>query len=234
MTTTYTHDSLDIHLPSGVTLQSDIWKPANEVSLNPEATKVAICLHPWSWLGGRKEDPVLTSLVEPLLLADYIVMSYNSRGVGRSSGWRSFTGFSEAEDLKALVQWVIQQHPNITSVVLLGYSHGSLITSLHPALTSPKISHILLSYPLGPRTWLTLFNSSSYTTALRQLVEDPNSNVLLIFGDQDEFTSISSYKSWASELEGPNARVVEIKSASHFWRGRSALQLESAILDWLP
>ena len=65
------------------------------------------------------ERSVLMSLVEPLLLADYTVMSYNSRGVGRSSGWRSFTGFSEAEDLKGLVQWVIQQHPTVTSIVLL-------------------------------------------------------------------------------------------------------------------
>lgn len=62
---------------------------------------------------------VLMGLVEPLLLANYLVILYNSRGVGRSSGWSSFTGFSEAEDLKALVQWVIQQHPAVTSIVLL-------------------------------------------------------------------------------------------------------------------
>lgn len=117
---------------------------------------------------------------------------------------------------------------------LQGYSHGSLIASLHPILPSFKTSHILLSYPLGPRAWLTMFNSSSYNSALRNLVEHPESNVLVIFGDQDEFTSIAKYRVWASELGGSNLEIREISNASHFWHGRSGRELQGIVSRWLP
>ena len=117
-----------------------------------------------------------------------------------------------------------------------GYSHGSLIASMHPVLSQAfplvKLSHILLSYPLGPRSWLTLFHSSSYSKALESLVQHPDSNVLIIFGDRDEFTSQSNYTTWASGLKG-NVKIVEVKDASHFWGGRSGHELEDLVNKWL-
>jgi len=72
---------------------------------------------------GRKRlescDRVLCSLADPLLEARYHVLRYNSRGVGESTGSSSFTGFSEAEDLKALVQWALGQLENIDCLVLI-------------------------------------------------------------------------------------------------------------------
>lgn len=117
-----------------------------------------------------------------------------------------------------------------------GYSHGSLIASMHPVLSQAfplvQISHILLSYPLGPRSWLTLFHSSSYSKALEALVQHPDSNVLLVFGDQDEFTSQSKYMTWASGLKG-NVKIAEVKGASHFWRGHSGHKLGEMVNKWI-
>ncbi|KAF9446303.1 alpha/beta-hydrolase [Macrolepiota fuliginosa MF-IS2] len=234
--------SYDIHqlfvsLPTGVSLEADLLKPNG---LDENGCKLAICLHPWSWLGGQKDDPVLASLVDPLLERKYYVLRYNSRSVGKSTGFSSFTGFSEAEDLKALVQWALSQIENITSVVFIGYSHGSLISTLHPALPAPiRTSHVLLSYPLGPRGWLTLFRTSYYQDQLEGLLKDDRSNILAIFGDGDEFTSISSYKEWTEKLKeavqgSDRLRIVEIENASHFWRGRSGLELGQVLRRWLP
>lgn len=61
---------------------------------------------------------MLWSLVEPLLAQNYHVLQYNSRGVGGSSGWPSFTGYKEAEDLKALVQWAMGQISDVRSAVI--------------------------------------------------------------------------------------------------------------------
>ena len=44
-----------IDLPTGVSLEAILLKPPATTHL--EGTKLAICLHPWSWLGGRMEDP---------------------------------------------------------------------------------------------------------------------------------------------------------------------------------
>lgn len=104
---------------------------------------------------------------------------------------------------------------------------------MHPVLPSVKTSHLLVSYPIGPRSWLTLFHSSSYTAALEKLLGHADSNVLVVFGNNDDFTSHSNYRNWVSSLTG-NFEVVEVENASHFWRGRSAQELVTAVSNWLP
>lgn len=47
-------ESLVIELESGLRLEADSWAP--KIRSNSQANKLAICLHPWSWFGGRKED----------------------------------------------------------------------------------------------------------------------------------------------------------------------------------
>ena len=59
------------------------------------------------------------ALVEPLTSRNYHVLRYNSRGVGASTGRASFTGFSEVEDLEAVVQWTLNKIPDVGSLVIL-------------------------------------------------------------------------------------------------------------------
>ena len=59
------------------------------------------------------------ALIEPLTSKGYHVLRYNSRGVGTSTGRASFTGFSEVEDLEAVVQWALDRVPDIRSLVIL-------------------------------------------------------------------------------------------------------------------
>ena len=208
-------------------------------------------------------NSVLQILTEPLLERGYDVIRYNSRGVGKSTGWASFTGHREGEDLKELVQWARNTIPNITSLVIAvrnllatslslfsdcwqGYSHGSLIASLHPILDDVKTSHILLSYPMGPRHWLTAFRGHRYTTALQSLVNDPRSNVLIIYGDNDNFTTVESYDAWVASLRDVHPvgkaapsrgklEVVKVRGASHFWREEEAVdRLIEVVRGWLP
>lgn len=77
-----------------------------------------------------------------------------------------------------------------------------------------------------------MFHSSSYSKALEELVQHPNSNVLLVFGDQDEFTSQSKYMTWGSCLKG-NVEIVQVKDASHFWRGQSGEELGEMVNKWV-
>ncbi|CAL1717049.1 unnamed protein product [Somion occarium] len=186
------------------------------------------------------DDPVLHTVEDQLLKSGYYVLRYNSRGVGRSSGWPSFTGTREAEDLRELVHWALSQIPSIESVLIVGYSYGSLIASSFPLLDQIKTSHIILSYPLGPRSWLTAFNGKLYTAALNSLLHEPRSNVLIIYGDQDDFTGVGSYDSWADalrkEVQGEGRGTLEIakvKGATHFWRDDSSRKLVRVIQNWL-
>ncbi|KAI0367980.1 alpha/beta-hydrolase [Pilatotrama ljubarskyi] len=231
-----------VHLPSGSALEYVL------LHVSPESKKLAVCLHPWSWLGGQMNDPVLELVTGPLLDRGYNVLRYNSRGVGKSKGWPSFTGSQEVEDLRSLLQWAMSKIPGLSDLVILGYSHGSLIASMHPVLPDVTTSHIFLSYPLGPRHWLTAFRTHRYTAALQDLIREPRSNVLIVYGDNDNFTSVESYDAWAESLQTiyrateSNAparygklEVVKIAGASHFWReGAAVRRLVEVIRDWVP
>ncbi|PPR02607.1 hypothetical protein CVT24_002178 [Panaeolus cyanescens] len=208
-----TTSHITIDLPSGIHLDASLSRSATS-----EPQKLAILLHPWSWLRGNKNDPVLTGLTPVFLAAGYNVLRYNSRGVGKSSGRASFTGFSEGTDLEEVIKWAEVEFQQLKSIVILGYSHGSLIASLCPPHPTIETFYILLSYPLGPRSWLTLFNSSTYTSALAKLGTTPGVRLLVVYTDNDEFTSLSSYERWTQSLT-ENVEKVLIRDASHFWRG---------------
>ncbi|KAF8632188.1 hypothetical protein AX15_001956 [Amanita polypyramis BW_CC] len=178
-----------VNLSTGVSLEINLLRPSGQQNVG--RNKLAVLLHPWSWLGGQMHDPVLALLVEPLREKGFHTLRFNSRGVGSSTGWASLTGTNEGRDLEALVQWALGQIADIESLVLLGYSHGALIASLHPVLSNVKTTHVLLSYPLSPRGWITMLSGDRYQKKLEALVHDENSNVVVIYGDQDEFTAVS-------------------------------------------
>jgi len=189
-------------------------------------------------------DPVLRYFFRILHSRGFHIVLYNSRGVGRSSGWPSFTGLQEGKDLEELVQWGISYVGDVRHVLIVGYSYGALIASQNPVLPPPmKTSHILLSYPLDKRSLLTLFHGQTYATALKSLVQSPSSKVLLAHGTHDEFTGIKSYEVWAAQVqreatdgaEGGEHRVqVEvIEGATHFWDESCAQVLCDAVERWL-
>lgn len=50
-----------IQLPSGLKLEASLSVPP-VTGPSPSSAKLAICLHPWSWLGGRMDDPCVIPL----------------------------------------------------------------------------------------------------------------------------------------------------------------------------
>ena len=72
---------------------------------------------------------------------------------------------------------------------------------MHPVLPAPlRTTHILISYPLGPRGLLTAFRTRTYQNALEDLVRQPEARVLLCQGDADDFTAAEAYDAWAEAL----------------------------------
>ncbi|KAF8640274.1 hypothetical protein AX16_010169 [Volvariella volvacea WC 439] len=115
---------------------------------------------------------------------------------------------------------------------------------MQPLQPAPvKTYHILLSYPYSPRGYLTMFRSSTYESKLVDLIRTPESNVLIIYGDADEFTSASHYRLWTEglrhalateEREGMKVDIIEIAKGTHFWRGAAGEELGGMIWRWLP
>ncbi|KAG9076685.1 hypothetical protein FS749_011502 [Ceratobasidium sp. UAMH 11750] len=210
-----------VPLPAGHTLEVDVYTPQQTDADADTAQKVAVLCHPWSWLGGCKEDPVLVNLAVVLAVGLGInVFVPNSRAVGNSEGRSSFSGQAEAKDLQELVQWCVNKVENVDCVLIVGYSHGSLLASCHPVLPAPM------------RTY-----------HLRQLVQDARANVLIMYGDRDQFTAINKYSAWAAGFQSAdseaatgvaaNAVVKMVPGADHFWRGPFNRHMKATIMDWL-
>lgn len=72
---------------------------------------------------------------------------------------------------------------------------------MHTVLPTPiRTTHILISYPLGPRGILTAFRTRTYQRALEDLVRQPGARILLCQGDADDFTSAETYDTWVEAL----------------------------------
>ena len=71
-------------------------------------------------LWGCIDNRVLAALLHPLThYHKFYVLRYNARGVGLSSGWKSFTGLQEAEDLRELVKCALKRLGDVCEVVLI-------------------------------------------------------------------------------------------------------------------
>ena len=64
----------------------------------------------------------------------YHVLRYNARGVGLSSGWKSFTGLQEGEDLRELVRYVLKRLDDVRQVVFI-----VRVPPLPPYTSSPAL-----------------------------------------------------------------------------------------------
>ena len=62
---------------------------------------------------------VLQYFSEILITRGFCVLRYNSRGVGKSSGWPSFSGLQEVKDLQEVTQWALKQIPDVQHVLLI-------------------------------------------------------------------------------------------------------------------
>lgn len=127
--------------------------------------------------------------------------------------------------------------------MLQGYSAGSLYASVSLPPTPPphRTRYILISYPYSVLWALTALHSSRYTSRLEELVSQPTSEALIVYGTQDQFTAVGKYRSWREGLEGigrtgegggGKAPFVEVEGADHFW-GSKRNELKAVIQGWL-
>ena len=66
----------------------------------------------------------------------FYVLRYNARGVGRSSGWKSFTGLQEGEDLRELVRYALKRLDDVHQV--------AFIVRVPPLPSLRFLSHIIV------------------------------------------------------------------------------------------
>jgi len=121
----------------GVKLHTRLFKPGPGVIDDVKDKNFAIVLvHPYSVLGGSQG--LLKGIASSLALHGYTAVTFDMRGVGKSTGRPSLTGFSEIKDVVAVSNWV-SHSLSLHKILLIGSSAGRLLSFIHLTSGSDQI-----------------------------------------------------------------------------------------------
>lgn len=109
----------------GVKLNTMIFTPDEDQEQEPQSIKTdytIVLVHPYSILGGCQG--LLRGMATGLATRGYKAVTFDMRGVGKSTGRASLTGYREVRDVVAVCTWVSL---NLSSnrILLVGSSAGT-------------------------------------------------------------------------------------------------------------
>nr|DAD42211.1 TPA_asm: hypothetical protein HUJ06_000441 [Nelumbo nucifera] len=110
-------ESCTVETNDGIKLHTRLFKPREEMKDN----LVIVLVHPYSIMGGCQG--LMRGIASGLAGRGYRAVTFDMRGVGKSTGRPSLMGFSEIRDVVAVCKWVTE---NLSGdrVLLVGSSAG--------------------------------------------------------------------------------------------------------------
>ena len=169
-----------------------------EIHTKPADRSVGVIIcHPYSLLGGSMTDYVVSELFNCCARNQDIsvVLKYNQRGVGKSTGSRNIFGKQDAMDLPKLVEFLLRELSN-GQVIIIGYSWGACLAT--HALEHPNIAvYVGVSFPLGG-----VSNVLSTRQQFDALCTKNHLPRLLVMGDSDQFSKARSIEEAVVSAKG--------------------------------
>lgn len=214
----FPHESATLMLdgPAGP-LEVGVDLPDGETAARPI---IAVICHPLSIEGGSMHNKVVTMVSRALRDLGITTVRFNFRSVGASVGTYD-NGEGEADDLRAVVNWVRSERPD-AALWLAGFSFGAYVSLRAAAQLQPQ-ALISIAPPVGRRTW-------DFSEV------QPPANWLVVQGDADEVVDAHGVYQWLESLPNP-PQLVRMPDTSHFFH-RKLIDLRGAIQHevrrWLP
>lgn len=164
---------------------------------------LAILCHPHPLFEGTMNNKVVTTLSRTFVKMGITTLRFNFRGVGKSDGeYGEVVG--EQDDLRAVIDWVLPQHPDHT-LWLAGFSFGSFIAASMANERDDVKQLVSIAPPVHHADFASLTN-----------IHCP---WLVVQGDQDEIVPFEQVQAWALHPPSPLDFVV-CKGVSHFFHGK--------------
>jgi uncharacterized protein len=198
-----------IPAPDGPTLEGGL-------SVAPGSPLGIIVCHPHPRYGGDMDSHVVVAVAAACQRLGLATLRFNFRGVGGSGGaWDD--GRGEQADVRAAISYLRQQLAPPGGVALAGYSFGAAMAALVASSGELLAGLALVAPPLAAPSW----RAPGRLGAIGP--------ILVVAGDRDDYCP----REGLAELERtlPDARVVVIPHADHFFGGASA-PLADAIGGW--
>lgn len=201
-------DSCTIESAGGVTLDARIYRG------QPEKV-VVVLVHPYSVLGGFQGlmKGIALGLAQKGVCSAAI--TFNMRGVGKSTGRPSLTGFAEVDDVVSVCRWATQ---NLSAhrILLVGSSAGAPVAGSAVDRVDEVVGYVSIGYPFG-FTASILFGR--HHTGILQSTKPK----LFIMGTRDGFTSVNQLHNKLNNAAG--------RTETHLIQGVSHFQMEGPAFD---
>ncbi|XP_057508907.1 uncharacterized protein LOC130791685 [Actinidia eriantha] len=207
-------ETCTIEANNGISLDARIFKPATIQQEEASETSLAIVLvHPYSVLGGCQG--LMKGIARGLSNGGFPSITFDMRGVGRSTGRPSLTGSSEIRDVISVCKWVCQ-NLSANRILLVGSSAGAPIAGSAVDQIEEVVGYVSLGYPFG-LTASILFGGHH-----KAILQSPKPK-LFVMGTRDGFTSV---KQLENKLKSAAGRV-----ETHLIEGVSHFQMEGPAYD---
>lgn len=198
---TSTVEYATVETSDGVKLNTRIFKPRDEI----KDDLVIVLVHPYSVLGGCQA--LLKGIAAGLANNGFRAVTFDMRGVGRSTGRASLTGFAEVKDVVSVCKWA-SENISTSRILLVGSSAGAPIAGSAADQIEQVVGYVSLGYPFGMAASI-LFGRHHKAILQSQKPK------LFIMGTRDGFTSVKQLKNKLSSAAGRNDMHL-IEGVSHF------------------
>lgn len=170
------------------------------------ARGVAVMCHPHPLHGGTMHTKAVYRSAQGLNEAGLVVLRFNFRGVGTSTGSYD-EGIGEQDDVLAAMDWLTAEYADLPLVVG-GFSFGSMV-ALSVAGPDPRVSALL---GLG----LPVDLDERYDFSF---IADAEKPILVVQGENDEFGPARQVQSKLAPL-GSHVTIVSVAGTDHYFEGR--------------
>ncbi|XP_071716921.1 uncharacterized protein [Rutidosis leptorrhynchoides] len=211
-----TRESATIESSNGINLDARIYKPApddNNSTSTDQNQLIVVLVHPYSVLGGCQG--LMKGIARNLADHGITAVTFDMRGVGKSTGRPSLTGFSEVSDVVSVCKWCCQKF-NSNRILLVGSSAGAPIAGSAVDQVDEVVGYVSLGYPFG------LTASILFGRHHKAILQSPKPK-LFVMGTKDGFTSV---KQLANKLKTAAGRA-----ETHLIEGVSHFQMEGPSYD---
>lgn len=208
-------ESRTIETSDGAKLHSRIFSPQDEHEHDKSAkcNLVVVLVHPYSVLGGCQG--LLRGMASGLASRGYKAVTFDMRGVGKSTGKASLTGFREIEDVVAVCEWVTR-NLDADRILLVGSSAGAPIAGSAVDKIKQVVGYVSLGYPFG------VMASVLFGRHYKNILNSPKPK-LFVMGTNDGFTSV---KQLENKLKSASGHV-----DTHLLEGVSHFEMEGPAYD---
>lgn len=161
-----------------------------------------IVCHPHPLFGGTMHNPVTYRVARRLHDAGAIVLRFNFRGVGESTGEYG-NGIAEEEDVVAALDLLHDRYPTLP-IWLVGYSFGARV-GLSVGARDPRVSKLI-----GVGLALDMFDMS--------FLRDSEKPKVLIQGEFDQYGGRRAIEAFFADMLPPK-KLLFVEGARHFFVG---------------